>query len=485
MKEISGRKLKVLDDFNRMKTIANYYIARSDWEHALQTLFFASGFMYTMNQLQYDDELENMVTSIAKKLVKVADEYNRNEKVVLYYDSFGSVERGLSKIYLDALVDSGFEVKYVTMKNRTETLQSVSERVGIGNVFCIQGRTYEERIVSLVEIVQQSCAFSALLYMTPDDVVATGVFSLFKRKLNRYLINLTDHAFWLGKSACDIVINFREFGGKVCRDRRKFDEEKLVFLPYYPDEIESEFEGLDFEDNSGKLIFSGGALYKTDSKDNKYYKLVESILSTFPNTNFIYLGNGKTQKIRRLIRKFPGRAIYATERHDFFEIMKHATLYLSTYPYNGGLMTQYALLANKIPITLTYAGIEKELSILNEQSFWNYESFETCVEEVGKFLRDDEYRRNKEKQLSHFLVSKQQFAEELQNLLANSVSPRKITYNEYEFEGFWKIPLENYVGIKYHRLFFRKDGIYMLKFFPIHYLLGGVGMILEKLYKCK
>ena len=51
-------------------------------------------------------------------------------------------------------------------------------------------------------------------------------------------------------------------------------------------------------------------------------------------------------------------------------------------------MTQYALLAGKIPVTLHYKGIDQELSIHDEQSFWNFDSFEECVDEIGRLLKE-------------------------------------------------------------------------------------------------
>lgn len=483
MKNLSNKSIRVINDFNKMKNISNSYIVKGDWEHALRTIFIACGFMYTMNQIQYDADVENMVNMIAQELIPNPENYYTSEKTVLYYDSFGNVERGLSKIYLDALNDLGFDVKYVTVQYCTKSLKILEERLGIENVFCIQCSSYEERMRSLARIIEQSHAQCALLYMTPDDVAAAGVFSIFKGKIQRLMINLTDHAFWIGRDACDIVVNFREFGGKVCKSKRNFAESQIAYLPYYPDEIKSDFQELPFSDNSRKLIFSGGALYKTESIDNKYFQLVERLLTEYPDTNFMYLGNGDSKKIRQFVNKYPGRAFFATERSDFFEVMKRCTIYLSTYPYNGGMMTQYALLAKKIPITLMCPGIDRELSILNEKSFWNYTSLDACVEEVGKLLNDDIYRRKKEKSLTDFLISQNQFTKELQYLLINGVSKRQINYNNYEFDGFSRFPLEKYSGIKYYRLFFRKNGIFMLRFFPVQYFLGGLETIKEKIYK--
>ncbi|MEI3402379.1 MAG: hypothetical protein V8R51_08850 [Clostridia bacterium] len=40
-------------------------------------------------------------------------------------------------------------------------------------------------------------------YTKPNDVSAAVSFSMFNKKIDRYLIDLTDHAFWLGVKSND------------------------------------------------------------------------------------------------------------------------------------------------------------------------------------------------------------------------------------------------------------------------------------------
>lgn len=483
-KDFEYRRTRILKNYGKMKQLAGYYISRNDWEHALQTIFVASGYMYTLNQMQYDEELENMVILIANSILDEVSilNYSYSDETVIYYDSFGSVDRGLTKIYLKALQDLGYKVKYIS-PIQNEKILEITESLGVCEILCIEGNTYQERMISLKEIVMKSEAKYAFLYMTPDDLVATAVFSLFKGGLLRLLINLTDHSFWVGRVACDIIINFREFGAKVCRDYRGVPDEQIAYIPFYPCVVENKYQGLEFSNNSNKLIFSGGALYKTESRDNQYYRLVEDILNNYPDTNFLYLGTGDTRKIKGLVKKFPGRACFSNERSDFYEIMKQCTMYLSTYPYNGGLMTQYALLAQKVPVTLVAPGMERELSVQDEQSFWNFDSYDQCMKEIDRLLRNPDYRKEKEGQLKQFLIGHKEFSEELKHLLDCGKSIRTISTKRYEFDGFVRYPLEYYEGIKYYRLFLRKNSLFMFKKFPAQCFWGVIGLLIEKKYK--
>lgn len=475
------KSVQVMADFTKMKRIAQQYFDQDKTDLALRTVFLASGFMYHMNQVQYDPELEALMQKIANQKLPVYHYQKQISNVVIYYDGFGQLDRGLTRIYLTALLHLGYQVKYITFDSHRQISNRVSAVVGPENVFWITGKHYMEQMLCLAKWVAESGASAAFLCLHPDDVVAAGGFAHCPPGMKRYLINLTDHAFWLGKSICDTVLNFREFGCRVCLTKRDFTSSQTAYLPYYPADINTEFQGLPFDNKEKTLIFSGGALYKTQSRDNRYYKLVESLLNTCKDTVFLYLGNGDGRKMRKLEKKYSGRFFFLRERPDFFELMKQCTLYLSTYPYNGGLMTQYALLAGKIPITLSHPGIEQELCIRREETFWNYRSEEECLKEIQTLLRNEAYRKEQEAKLSRFLVSELQFEEELQYILSHGQSKRKLSEGDISFQGFQELPLENLTGFRYFRLFFRKKGFYMAKHFPVKYLLGMMNAFYEKI----
>lgn len=470
----------IMADYAKMKQIAIKLYGQKKWELSLQTVFIASGFMYTMNQIQGDKVLENLICDITRKNLPPAVWQPTVSSSIVYYDGLGQIGRGLTYIYLRALVHLGFQVKYITYTSYRHVHTAVSDIVGEGNILYITGSTYLEQIKQLEEFLAASQSHAAFLYMGPDDVTAVGGFSRCPPNVKRYLINLTDHAFWLGASIADAVISFREFGWKACIEKRGIDSAKQLYLPYYPGQVEAVLEGLPFQDIHRKLILSGGALYKTESRDNGYYRLVESILKAYGNVNFLYLGNGDSRRFKRLQRKYPGRVAYASERTDFFELMKCCTFYLSTYPYNGGLMTQYALLAGKIPVTWIHPGIESELTIRHEESNWNYATAQACLQEIRKLLEDDAYRRKREQHLDRFLIKEAQFEEELHYILQTGKSMRVPGDRPIRFEGFQHLPMENIRGLKYNRLFFRKHGVYMIRFFPLKYISGMLEAILQK-----
>lgn len=471
---------KVIYDFQKFKQMASFYFYKKSYDKALKTIHVACGFMYTMNQIQYDADLEKIVYEIGKQICGKQSMKSANHRKVVFYDGLGNINRGLARIYIQALAYLKYEVVYISLKQSDANNESICKSIGITETCFIPKGNYTDQIKLLSKLILDKHAGKVYIYMNPDDVVATAVFSNCSDGVRRYLINMTDHAFWLGTNTFDYVINFREFGGQVCYFRRGIPKDKIGYIPYYPELSEGAEKDTITAYAEPEYVFSGGALYKTESSDHKYYRLIEYILKTYPQLSFVYLGNGNFHGFKKLCRMFPQRVIWETERNDFYSIMKNCCFYLSTYPYNGGLMTQYALLAHKIPITLCYSGIAQELTVRHEDSFWNFNSLSECKEEIDRVITDKEYRMNKEKNLSSFLISQEQFCEEIKYLIEHGHSLRHISYAAPCFKGFVELPLEQYRQMKYYRLFFRKNGAFVLRWFPLKYVLGLLSMLVEK-----
>lgn len=467
----------VLQDYAKFKRLILKLVKQQQYEKALKTIYFASGFMYTMNQLFVDEELEKIITDIAAHEIPQNAVGNTISRNIICYDGFGNLKRGLLRIYVEALQKMGYTVQYITFdchKTNREEFYSVLKQE---HVYFVQGSRYLEQIHSLYSIIGSCEADKAFLCMNPDDVVGIAAFSRYEGIIRRYLLNITDHAFWLGKNICDKVINFREFGGKFCICCRKIPSDKMAYIPYYPF---LEARNKNVSEKKYRFLFSGGNMYKTQSRDKKYYELVDRILSTF-DVHFIYMGNGISRDFHKLKKKHPAQVSVFRESKDFFHILKKSVFYLSTYPYNGGLMTQYALAAKKIPITLSCPGIEKELTINHERVYWNYNTIEDCIKQIRRLISEESYRKEQEEKLKEFLLTPEMFLNELQFFLTNEESIRKIRNGFWEYEGFMQMPLECYRGMKYARLFYRKNGFYLCTTFPVKYIIGLVYMLGEKI----
>ena len=98
---------------------------------------------------------------------------------------------------------------------------------------------------------------------------------------SRFLINLTDHAFWLGTCCIDYCLEFRDYGYTISLQKRKINSEKLLYQPYYPIADSSEYLDLPFSLINNKIILTGGAFYKMYGEDDIFFNILQNLLSTY------------------------------------------------------------------------------------------------------------------------------------------------------------------------------------------------------------
>lgn len=465
---------RVLNDYNYMKSIAKKYIKKYDYEKALRSIFVACGFMYTYSQIYCDDELEMMVKQIGSKFVSPDMSAKRSKKSVLFYDGFGNDNRGLAVIYLKALKDIGFRITYVTYAHLAESIGHIKQILGVENIIYIENIDFVKQIKELNEIVNKVNALKLMIYMCPDDVVASGVFSQYEGIMERFLINLTDHAFWLGKATTDYIIEFRNYGANISHQQRKLRKDSIYCLPFYPNVIKSNFAGFPFEYNGKKIVFSGGALYKTYGIGNLYYSMVEKILDMDSDVIFYYAGEGDTTELSKLIRKYPQRVYYSRERADFYEVMKRCYLYLSTYPYFGGLMTLYAIHAGKLPMTLASEEFIGEQVVESDEDVWYFRDCDKMLKEIKVLLNNEDYLKKQEAKIKDGIIEPEQFADELADILENHYGNRKISWKAIDVDKTKNIIMERTKKSEYCGLFCRVRAPFFVKFFPIKFMYGFV-----------
>lgn len=454
-------------------------------EMALELISSCANVLYNTNIYYVDEDLESALKEIVAQLsLPLVSE--QKENVVLFYDGFGVDDRGLASIYIKALLQMK-DLIYVTSishKDQITTLRALIEANG-GRVIFIDNNTnnYIEQIRALNRIVVEENPKAFFFYALPNDVVASTVMNTQEGRLLRYQINLTDHAFWLGSRCIDKCIEFRDYGASISQKYRRIPEEKIVKLPFYPElHQEREFQGFPFEiKESQKVIFSGGNLYKTLGDDNKYYHIVEHILDSYEDVIFWYAGFGDDSELQKILKKYPGRAFYTTERKDLYQVIKNSRLYLSTYPIAGGLMYQYAACAGRVPVTL-YHDECNDGTLLNQEKI-GIEFYDTneLYTEIEKLLYDDAYFRTREKEMLEAVISEETFVENLKSIL-NGESPNQINYEEIETEKFRSLYLER---LKQSDIEEKLVGRRMLKpglrYVPLEFLRGGYRKLRRRL----
>ena len=339
--------------FNRMRELRHSY-QEGDFFKTICYLRYISAFYYRINYKLTDDELEEITSHTAGKLLGTTVLKNCRQNTVLFYDNFGLMTRGLANIYINAFVKLNFHVVWVLYDFLPDTAGLQKQYANQNNIeFCvIPKQTIIDRMKDLQRILQSKNPKHIFVYTTPDDIAGLGVMSTIKGEADRYLIDLTDHAFWIGKCAADWIVGFRNYGYNLAIQYRNIAPEKVLLLPYYPDSREDyPFEGLPFDTDRYEFIFSGGSPYKLEG-DSTYPEMVRYILIRYPDIKFVFAGNGTNQILETIKEEFPDRFYHIGERKDLDAIFQRAKFYLSTFPLAGGLMTQFAIQNQCIPLTL-------------------------------------------------------------------------------------------------------------------------------------
>ena len=252
----------------------------------------------------------------------------------------------------------------------------------------------------------------------------------------------------------------------------------MVCLPYYP----AIDEGMKFNgypegmDSSKKIIFSGGALYKTLGDNNKYYTIVEHILSNYQDVIFWYAGSGDDTEIRKILNKFGRRAFHTSERRDLHQVLEKCYLYLSTYPVCGGLMFQYAARAGKIPVTLKNSNISDDFLLGQDELGIEFDTLDELYEEIDRLIQDVTYHDQKERLIKKAVVTPSQFDKSVQYLLdGRDDKLRKINIRHIDTESFRKIYMEQLTEDRVDSIIGHKEYKTAIKYLPIRYLKGYIG----------
>lgn len=406
----------------RTKELKKAY-EKGDMYKTICYLKYLSSFYYQINCKLTDDLLEDITHHVSNDLLGATLIEQSDDRTVFFYDNFGLAARGLANIYVNALVKLGYRVVWVLYEyaEDLDEIKSIYSNRDDITFEIIPKRSIIERMHILQRIIKEYMPKYIFVYTTPEDVAGVGVMSTIRGDTTRFLIDLTDHAFWLGKCAVDYVIGFRNNSYNVSVKYRGIQRDKVLILPYYPEGRKRyEFTGMPFDVREHEFIFSGGSLYKIEG-DTVYEEIVAYILENYPDLYFVYAGNGKSKKLNSIKKKFPNRFFQINERKDLDEVLKRAKFYLSTYPMSGALMAQYALQNNCIPLSLAkkkgdLADVATWFLHPKKVNFVFYNKKELLVE-IDKLMTDEEYLKNARKELVDQIISEEEFTKQLSLLI--------------------------------------------------------------------
>lgn len=476
----------VEDIVSDLKKSANKAYEKNKYDEVLSLVSICADVLYQTNIYYRDNDLEELVEKVAENVCTKPSNYRHDDKVCLFWDGFGLNDRGLAQIYLKALGKTQ-KIIYVTYEDRKDQipdLKLILEKDGNQYLFIDRKKSsYSKQIKQLEKIIKEYMPSSFFFYSVPDDVVAIPIMYSCEGLFKRVQINLTDHAFWLGAGCIDKCVEFREYGASVSTVYRKIEADKIRIIPFYPMlHEEREFQGFPFEVKEGqKVVFSGGALYKTLGANNLYYKVVDRLLEKNSDVIFWYAGSGDDSEMKKLIKKYPGRAYLTAERSDLFQVLKHCTFYLSTYPLCGGLMYQYAAKAGKVPVTLVSDEVTDGFLLNQNKLNIEFRNVDEMFVEIEKLLNDSSYVKKRENEMVNAVISEDSFNVKVAKIFSDDKP--NISYPYIDTTSFQQWYLDTLTKQDVERLLVRKSAVGVgVKYYPGRFLSGGYAYSAENIY---
>lgn len=477
----------------KLKKILRMAQTCNDYELMLEAIECYAFLHCSWNQQYADFEMERSIKYISDKIY--APEFSSKDtdpQTVIFHDGFAvDMWTGLSYIYVNALLNLGYRVIHLSNRDsehrQPQLKQAMSGRNVIFEYYCMNGADRVTQSKDITRIINYYKPQMAFLCISPWDTATVLAYTQYQGIIKRFFINATDHSFWIGHNAFDSCIEFRNFGAGISMNYRKIDRDRLVILPYYPVvNYQKEFEGFPFKSDGYKIVFSGGAPYKTFDENNTFFKLVEAMLDKHEDVIFAYAPKSEELNCKEIQKKYPDRFFLLEMRKDLYQVLKHVDLYLGTYPVGGGLMMQFAAIAGRyMLVTAEDDDIRGMLSEeVEEQIFYN--SIQEMAADLDLLLNNQEYLKEKEKLVENAVISETEFIHELGNIIQNGCSRFEINQRKYSVKRLERVFKERFdFQYIWNRDILRDEmRPKLLKFFPFYFIKKEIRVV-EKLVKLR
>lgn len=438
--QLNNQKYKYLNiNLNEIIGIYHYLkikiqkkIRNKKWNDALTLIEFAAKLANKFNWIYYDAELEKNLRIISNNLISNNSLMPIKNRII-FYDSWGIANRGLTLQYLNSLKYSYFDVLIILENGNLEQTLEIRDLFKDNKKFEFYSLKNDSKIKQIEMLNKKINEFNPeilIMHISPWAVEALTVFYSLKN-VTKYLINLTDHAFWLGSECLDFSLEFRDYGYTVSLEKRNIDASKICSSPYYPILVEKQFRGLPIENKDKVVILAGSSYYKIYGRNQAFFKIIYRLLNDNPELIILFAGNGDGRILRNFIKNsgFSDRLYLLGTRDDIGETFDHCDIYLSTYPISGGLMAQIAAIKSKPILSYTKNDIQTnmiddligynkkvEVSFVSETLFYDY---------ATKLIKDKNFRIKCGQALKEAMITPEQFNENFIKIL----DKKNITHN--------------------------------------------------------
>lgn len=436
--------------YNQLKRQAHKSFRKGDYEEALTIAQAAAATAFQFNWIYADEELESMLQSISNKLI-LSRTYVPIPNRVVFYDFLAFDNCVLSEQYLTALLSYDVEILFIFENYNAERSTNIQKLLTSPRVTVYklpQKISNLEKLKALTELITSFCPEKAFLQMHPSSTVAVTLWNAFSQT-TRYLINHSDHAFWLGTRCTDYCLEFRDYGATISLEKRGLKKNQILLQPYYPITTCKPFIGFPKEATQDKvIIYTGATYYKMYGEKGIFFTMMKRILDENPKVVILLSGSGDDKPIKKFIKKnsYQKRLFILGLRNDVNYVFQHCDIYLGTYPVTGGLMTQFAAINGKPILAYTDKSIANnyiEGLLYRKKGQLTHTNLDDFYAEAKKLINDREYRVGKGNELRDAIIKPEEFNELLRKLITEHKNYQDVNMDmEINYEKIPRIFLE-------------------------------------------
>lgn len=455
-------KQKACEEYNRGNYAYAWYIIRE-----------AEALIQEFNWEYTDDDMEQILQHIAEQWISTTPlSYQPNDNRVVVVDDW-CTSYVLVLQYIDALVDAGKEILYITSKDiASSPHKNIIERIAKYPKLTYYVLPQNKRPID------QWCkdVYEQIMTFSPSKVIAhiaassqfLPVIARLPEGIKTYRSNLDDQCFWLGKSVVDYVLEFRPFGVAVSRERRGIKPEQQLYVPFYPVNDGNPFGGFPELPKDSVILFSGGDFYKTLDPNYTYWNLVKRVLQENPNAILLFATKNGLRTQQEFLERFvkenhlEKQFYFIGFRPDINEVFAHADIFLGTCPVCGSLTSQLAAL-NHTAILQYYLPntdddeTEQALNYNNPDLQLSFRDEEAFQQEAKRLIDDKDYRKQQADLAYASTIKPEQFNKVFIDAITTNVAPcptKKVDYDEVLRRWFWpeQMGFDNHIGYLIRRL---------------------------------
>jgi glycosyltransferase involved in cell wall biosynthesis len=278
--------------------------------------------------------------------------------------------------------------------------KAVSRSGGVMHIFDKKRDTLS-RSQELAEIA--ACADLVILHLFPDDIVPAIAFADRTFSPPVVYVNLSDHTFWAGLRASNVIAHLRESGLMLSVKRRNIEAKRSVMVPT---PIECKKRRLPINEAKRHLGFSEETfILLTIATSFKYEPIngvnfVEAVLPVLEkhrNAVLVAIGPENSPQWREGNLQTKGRVLALGTRSDTQRYYEAADLYIDSFPFSS--ITSLLEAGSYGTPLVRFCAHHQPIDILGagapgiDSTLMDFTILEEYRDAISRLIKDAEYRR--------------------------------------------------------------------------------------------